>query len=219
MTTENSLGRPLFRCKPIKTFDFLVSVGGMLPTAIGLPLVILPMISMIVGVGIHMLSGVESKPASLIVLFGSSAVLYAVLFYLCFFLPGGDHIEVFERGFVARLYGFKRTVRFDDIQRVTFGLELFGKALGDEKEAIIFLGPTYTRAPPNAAHAAINFYRRSGGKTTIKNFFQRYNRVDLRKLIELIDATCPGTLPAAYVNSTKRQAPPDRSTAAGWLAQ
>jgi len=218
MTTEHPLGRPLFRCKPVPTFQFFVSVQGLVPTVI-FALLGLPMISMLIAAGILALVDTSNTTTAKIVFLGSSAVLFAALFYLSYLLPGGDHIVVFERGFVARVFGFKRTVRFDDIQRVTFGIELFGKAIGDEGEAIIFLRPTYTREPPNAAHAAINFYRRSGGKTTIKNFFQRFNRVDLRKLVELIDATCPGTLPAGYVNPTKHQPPPDWSAAAGRIRQ
>jgi hypothetical protein len=224
MTTEHPLGKSLFRCKPVPTFQFFVSVQGLVPTVI-FALLGLPMISMIITVGINVLAekagiaAASGTTTAKIVLLGSWAVLFAILFYFCYLWPAGDYIDVFERGFVARVFGFKRTVRFDDIQRVTFGIELFGKALGDENEAIIFLRPTYTREPPNAAHAAINFHRRSGGKITIKNFFQRFNRVDLRKLIELIDKTCPGTLPAGYVNPTKQQPPPDWSAVAGRFPQ
>lgn len=209
---DPDLGKLLVRCKPLPVGRFLASGQGYVLTYVGLPLLAYPFIGLLVGLGAVKLFDVGTQPAIKIVMLATAIVVWAVLLYFTYYHQSKDYLHVYERGFVLKFTYPKKTIRFDDLEKITFGMQIFGKAIGDEEEALTFLHPTYNGPPPNAAHSAIYVYRRDGSKFVVRQFFQRYERRDLVKMFEIIDTVRPGSLPARYVNPGNK---PDWSAAAG----
>jgi hypothetical protein len=184
----------------------MTSVAGFFLPTIGLPFLLFPFLSLIAGAGVTDLFGISTQPATKITMLSVAAVLYAVIMYFTYYRQTKDFLHVYERGCIVRMLYAPKVIRFDDLEKITFGVEVFGRPRDDE-EAMIFLGPTYKGPPPNAAYSAVNFYRLRSRKVVVKTLLQRFDRRDLRKFFEIVADICPRAMPPRYVKPARRDAP------------
>ena len=184
----------------------MASVAGYFYAVIGLPICFFPFVALGVAIGFVELFGISTQPATRITLLLVATLAYAVIMYFAYYRQSKDFLHVYERGCIIRMLYLPKVIRFDDLEKITFGFELFGRPRDDEK-AMIFLGTTYSGPPPNAAYSAVNFYRLRSRKAVFKMFLQRFDRRDLRKFFEIVADLCPRAMPPRYVKQARRDTP------------